>query len=44
MTQKANFKNNNLTISGLYSCRKGLMKQKKYSALVVSHPAGGVKE
>ena len=44
MTQKVNFKNKNLNISGIIFLPEGFNENKKYAAIVVSHPAGGVKE
>lgn len=42
--QKVNFKNKNLMMSGIIFLPEGFDESKKYAALVVSHPAGGVKE
>ncbi|MDR2235337.1 MAG: alpha/beta hydrolase [Chryseobacterium sp.] len=44
MTQKVNFKNRNLMMAGIIFLPEGFDENKKYASLVVSHPAGGVKE
>ncbi|WP_413534011.1 alpha/beta hydrolase [Empedobacter brevis] len=42
--QKVNFRNRDLTMAGIIFQPKDFNENKKYAAIVVSHPAGGVKE
>ena len=47
MSQKINFKNANnpgITMSALINFPEGFDQSKKYPAIVVAHPGGGVKE
>lgn len=47
MSQKVNFKNSNngsITMSAVINFPEGFNESKKYPAIIVSHPGGGVKE
>lgn len=42
--EKVNFKSNNLNVVANMYFPENFEKNRKYSAIVVNHPAGGVKE